>query len=199
MTPPKATKLIVTAILVFGCSYIGTSFLWFPPTFGTIVDFARLALPPDLEHTSSEAAFPPGTRLDLSGLMDEIRSSRKGSSTRFVLTVFDTDCRFASASIPFWNRISEGLESDNVNHIFAACGSTAEDVDRFVGRSGWTARVSYAGRCEEVAKRLGMRLGIVQYVLDNDSTVVSAWAGKPIWRFAERDRIAQIRRTAIGN
>jgi hypothetical protein len=196
MPTPKGTKLVLTGLLAFTCSYVGASFLWFQPTFGTIIAVLRLALPPTVEHTSAEAAFSPGTRLDLSVISHEVRLSRERQSKRFVLTAFDTNCRFASASVPFWNRLTEALEADNVNHVILACGPSRSDLQDFIARSMWTARVSYAGPCEEVAGRLGMRLGLVQYVVNDEWRVVSAWVGKPTRRYVERDRIVQIRRTA---
>lgn len=185
-------RLVIIALLVFTCSYVGTSFLWFPSTYATLVDLVLLALPPNLEHNTSDAALAPGVQLDASMVISEAHGFRTVGNRRFVLTAFDTSCSHAAASVPFWNKLTGSLEAASIDHVVLACGPARRDLEDFIATSQWSMPVIYAGPCEEVADRLGMSLGIVQYVLDDDWRVVAAWAGRPVAWHVERDNIAQI-------
>jgi hypothetical protein len=195
----STARLTAATFLVFVCSYLGSSLLWFPSTWLPIEDFLLSVLPPSTDHNSAETALRPGEQLDSGMITDAVRSKRQRQGRAFVLTAFDTSCRFAAASVPFWDRITEAMENENLDHLILSCNPATPPrlLDFAQPPRSPASPVSQLGTCEKIAPRLGMRLGIVQYVVDDQWRIVSAWEGTPTRRYLERNRLAQIRQVAL--
>jgi hypothetical protein len=198
MSRLSTARLTAATFLVFVCSYLGSSLLWFPSTWLPIEDFLLSALPPSTDHNSPETALRPGEQLD-SVITDAVRSRRQRQGRPFVLTAFDTSCRFAAASVPFWDRLTKAMANENVDHLIVSCSPATPPklLDFAQPPRSPASPVSYLGACQNVAPRLGMRLSIVQYVVDDELRVVSAWEGMPTRKYVERNRLAQMRQAAL--
>jgi hypothetical protein len=192
------TTSILGGAGAFAAFYLAASALAFPVAFTKLVAAAKLAMPPTLEYASDKDAHQPGAvlpwpqGLEVPTILGQAQQSA-GRGT--LITGFDTECSVAASSAAYWRRLTTSLARVGVAHIVIGCGAGAEAIDAFRRSSGYDGQILYGGSCDAVRSSLKLPNSIVHYLVDERNVVLGAWSGKPIYRYAENNVIAQMLHT----
>lgn len=183
-------------MVMFLLAYLIASYVLFPSNRRTIVGFVKSFGPIQFDHARPKNALQIGsvaTLPPLTAVHDAPRDLPRGRV--FAVTAFDMACRNTGRAAGWLNDVTTALASEGVPHVIAGCGPSAKDFANFVRDKGLRAP-AYFGACEQLAPAMKLEGGIRHYVLDSNRSVLDAWAGVPIYLYAERNLTAQIRRAA---
>ena len=182
----------VAYFLVFATAYSAASFWLFPSAWTDVLAWSRLALAPTVDHVSAKSASPPDTTLPLDGAFELLSGPRIDHRDRTTLwVVFDLKCGHAPASVGFWKRLAEQVAKRGVPTLVASCADSPSEVVAFARAQSLLFPVYYSGRCDAVPTSIDVKGGIHLYLVDRAGKLIHAWAGRPIFRYAENDAIAQ--------
>jgi len=192
MTLIPFAKRAAAYALTFGLAYTIAGYLFFPSARRNVHGFVKALGPAELDHDRPAKALQQGEIAafpKLEPLNGEMPTLPNGVT--FVVTVFDSSCRNIPRAAGFMNRVTSTLAGSGVQHVIAGCGPSKSDFANFIQGNGLKAPAFYT-TCEALDPRMKLLGGVRHYVFSADMKVLDAWAGVPIFRYAERDMVAQI-------
>ena len=128
----------------------------------------RYLLPAAPPPSPSEAArIKPGTKLSLPGV-------DWGGSSRTLLMVLSTNCRYCTESAPFYQRLAQEKEKHDDLGLLAVLPQSADESQKYLGEHG----IKVDAVKQATPASLNVRGTPTLILVDQTGAVVESWIGK---------------------